>query len=262
MPSEWTFSIKPELDYLTRTHPHTKITITDSTANLNTEDTDDTLMVSYYAFYATIKRFRELDNIIRQRSKKYSRVGVIVGVEKPRYLIINGYMSLYFNDANLQIKSDSIGDCIRNIEYFYWSSNLPELVRSQGHAVLNYLRANPTAQQLQCFASIKKNNTVAIDIPEQSKSWRSLINYAIYPNWDNKFQVDKSTSFLYDNEVYSWLTSHQNLRALQSHRSALDNSFKLVDHKFFKKSVDNTILNYQPCITKFFPVGKLDNLLD
>ena len=262
MPSEWTFSIKPELDQLAQSHPGTQINVTDATANLTTEDTDDTLLMSQYAFYGTIKRHRELDNIIRQRSKKYPRVGVIVGIEKPQYVIINGYMSLYFSDGTMQLKSDSIGDCIRNIEYFYWSSDLPELVRSQGHAILNYLRANPSAQQLQTFASIQKNNTVTIDTPGQYEQWRNLINYAIYPQWDNKFQVVKPTDLLYNNEHWAWLTKHQDLKALQSHRSALNNSFKLVDNKFFKRSLDNKILNYQSFDTKFLPVGQLKNLLD
>jgi hypothetical protein len=262
MPSEWTYSIKPELDRLAQSHSLTKITITDSTSTLADENAEDTLMISQYAFYATVKRFRELDTIVRQRSKKYARVGVIVGIEKPQYLIINGFMSLFFSDSTMQIKSDSIGDCTREVEYFYWSADLPELVRSQGHAILDYLRANPWAQQLQSFASIKNNLTVTIDTPEQSQAWRNLINYAIYPQWDNKFQVAKPIDFLYNNEYYSWLTSHQDLRALQSHRNALDNSLKLVDHRFFKKAHNNAILNYKPFTTKFLPVGKLENLLD
>ena len=262
MPSEWTYSIKPELDRLAVTHPNIKITITDSTQMLDNEDQEDTLIVSQYAYYATIKRWRTLDAIVQERSKKHKRVGVIAGIEKPECSIIENCLTLSFNDTYLQIKSDHTGDCVRDVEYFYWSPDLPELLRSQGHAILNYFKVDPSMRNLYDEYTINPNHTLNQTNKQtvsQGNQWRSMINYAIYPYWNpNTLQVDKCINVLYNNEFYNWLSSHTELRALQSHRSALDNSFKMIDHKFFiQDATTNRILNYKPCTTKFFPIGKI-----
>jgi hypothetical protein len=260
MPSEWTYSIKPELDKLQKLHPNVKITVTDSTQSLDDEYHEDSLIISQYAFYATIKRWREIDNIIQQRSKKYKRVALVVGFDKPQYAIVHNYMSAFFMDSSLQIKSEQLDDCVRNVEYFYWSPDLPELVRCQLHTIMNYLRVNTEAHKFQWQGFIDNKSTVRLrpNTPTQLLQCQHLINQLIYTKWESeKLQVNKSTNFFYKNEYYTWLAADANHRALQSHRSALDNTFKLVDSKFFKTDAQGSILNYQPIGTKFFPVGKI-----
>jgi hypothetical protein len=260
MPSEWTYSIKPELDKLQKLHPNVKITVTDSTQSLDDEYQEDSLVISQYAFYATIKRWREIDNIVQQRSKKYARVALVVGFDKPQYAIVNNYMSAFFMDSTLQIKSEQLNDCVRNVEYFYWSPDLPELLRCQLHTIMNYLRVTPAVHKFQWQGSIDNNNTVRLlpNTTPQLLQCQQMINQLIYTKWEpEKLQVTKSTNFFYKNEYYTWLESDRNHRALQSHRSALDNTFRLVDSKFFKTDSQGSILNYQPIGTRFFPVGKI-----
>jgi hypothetical protein len=182
MPSEWTYSIKPELDKLQKLHPNVKITVTDSTQSLNDEYQEDSLIITQYAFYATIKRWREIDKIIQQRSKKHARVALVVGFDKPQYAIVNNYMSAFFIDSTLQIKSEQLDDCVRNVEYFYWSPDLPELIRGQLHIIMNYLRVNPAACKFQRQGFIDNKNTVQLlpNSPTQLLQYQQLTNKLIY----------------------------------------------------------------------------------
>lgn len=265
MPSEWTFAIRPELDWLAKTHSAVKITITDSTQHLDDEDKEDSLLVTPYAFYATIKRWRTVDDIIQQRSKKHNRVAVIVAHEKPRYVIVDDYMSIHFCDLNLQIKSDNLADGIRNVEYFYWTPDLPELVRCQAHTILNHLRVDKHAQSIQEYGFIDKTNKICFKefTPEQHALRQDLTNSLIYPKWDfSKLQVEKCTVTISNNEFYTWLSVHNNHRALQSHRSMLNNTFKLVDAKFLDTDSQGNTLYYTGMTTKFFPVGKLHQVVN
>ena len=261
MPSEWTFAIKPELEKLKLNFPKVKITITDSTQPLDEEYAEDSLIVSQYAFYATIKRWRTLDEIIKKRTVKYDRVAAIIGIDKPNYMIINDYLSMCFMDTTMQIKTDVIDGCIRNIEYFYWAKDLPELVRSQAHAILNYLRTHTEDLKYQLYGKINFDNTVIqsskIDL-YQATQLQDMINHVVYSKYDNsRLQVKKPKNVLYNCEWYSWLTNDNNHKALQSHRSALDNTFKLINNAFFQQDSFGNILNYQGIGTKFFPVGKI-----
>jgi hypothetical protein len=141
---------------------------------------------------------------------------------------------------------------------------MPELIRSQAHTILNYLKFNKEAVAFQPHGTINNKNQVEsqnLD-PTATTEHAALVNRLMYSKWNPAtFQANKPTQFLYNSEFYSWLTkNNSHHRALQSHRSVLDNTLKLVDNKFFKKNLQGDILNYQPCITKFFPVGKLVNL--
>jgi hypothetical protein len=267
MPSEWTFSIKPELDRLAISNPEILINITDSTQNLNEEYADDTATTSQYCFYATVKRYRLLDQLLEQRYKKHQRIAVITGFDKPSYVILNGVMSLYFSDKTIHVKSDGRKNCIRNLEFFYWTPDMPELVRAQAHSVLNHVKSNKNYWKIQPYATLKSDRSVEVS-PLEYQIWdqiRSMLIESIYPDWNsNTFQVGKNTSTLYNNQVYTWLTKHhKNHRALQSHQSALDTTYKLINDKFFiKDTVTNEKLNYQPFYTRFFPIGKLTDLLN
>ena len=263
MPSEWTYSIRPELDKLQKLYPNVKITITDSTQSLNDEYQEDSLIISQYAFYATIKRWREIDKIIQHRSKKHARVALVVGFDKPQYAIVNNYVCAFFMDSTLQIKSEQLDDCVRNVEYFYWSPDLPELIRGQLHTIMNYLCVNPAACKFQWQGFIDNKNTVQLlpNSPTQLLQHQQLINQLIYNKWEPaKLQVNKPTNFFSKNEHYTWLDADTNHRALQSHRSVLDNTVRLIDPKFFKTDSQGSILNYQSISTRFFPVGKISTI--
>jgi hypothetical protein len=265
MPSEWKYSIKPALDDLSRRNPDCKITITDSTAPLEDEDQEDSLEVSQYGYYATIKRWRCLDNIVKERSSKYKKVGIVMGVDKPQFVIVKNVLCAYFTDEVLQYKSDSIGDADRNVEFFYWAPELPELARSQTHAILNYLRKNPDFAEQTFHGKIENSQVTPIssDFTKTATVTRDTLNYSIYPHWNpSTFQTHKPENYIYHNEIYDWLKNKFAIsRALQSHRAVLDNTLLGIDERFFKMNPKTQKMsNYKACHTRFYPVGTLRDL--
>lgn len=264
MPSEWEFAIKPQLNKI-RELTDWKITLTDSTASMMDEDSEDTLEISQYSYYATVKRWRVLDDLVRKANDKYNRVGVIIGIEKPNFSLINGILCSIFTDLTMQYKSDFNAHIQREVEYFYWAPDMPELHRAQCHAFANYIQSNPGTVKNIWNACIDRDLTIksknSQPINELEQDFRLLLNHCIYPFWDhNTFQVHKPKNKLYHNEFYDWMQiKFPTHRALDSHKSSLNNTLHSLSHEFLSFDNDGkTILNYKPFYTKFYPVTKIN----
>lgn len=263
MPSEWKYSIKPQLDKIQSTTDW-KITITDSTQSMEDEDAEDTLTVSQYSYYATVKRWRALDRLVQQARLKHQRVGVIVGIDKPCLIVVNGILCTYFSDSTMQYKSDYNADLQRDVEFFYWATDMPELYRAQCHSVLTFLQSNPQHVHNIYNGSLASDLTIKQSTSQPlldiSKQFRLILNDCIYPLWNsNTFQVDKPSSTLYYNEFYNWMgIKFNNHRALDSHRSNLDNTLRGLSREFLNfDNSGNRILSYRSFLTKFYPIGKI-----
>ena len=244
MPSEWKFSIKPQLEQM-QSKTDWKITITDSTASMTDEDSEDTLMITQYSYYATVKRWRVLDDLVRDASTKHKKVGVIIGIEKPNFMLVNGVLCSFFSDATIQYKSDYNEHIQRDVEFFYWSPDMPELHRAQCQTFVKFLQNNPH-HIANCVSSrITSNLTVELantqPLNELSKEYRLMLNDCIYPFWNqNIFQVDKPKNKLYHNEFYDWMKlQFGNHRALDSHRFNLNNTLQSVSREFLSFDDDD-----------------------
>lgn len=264
MPSEWEFAIKPQLKKIQELTDW-KITLTDSTASMMDEDCEDTLEISQYSYYATVKRWRVLDDLVRKANDKYNRVGVIIGIEKPNFVLINGILCSMFTDMTMQYKSDFNVHIQREVEFFYWAPDMPELHRAQCHAFANYVQANPHHINNFWKASINPDLTIKLHetrpVTELSQDFRVLLNHCIYPFWNHDtFQVGKPKSKLYHNEFYDWMKiKFPNHRALDSHRSNLDNTLRSLAPQFLEFDQDGkTILTYKHFHSKFYPIVKLN----
>jgi hypothetical protein len=267
MPSEWKFAIKPQLDQI-GSKTDWKITMTDSTASMTDEDREDTLIITQYSYYATVKRWRALDDLIRKASNTHKKVGVIVGIEKPNFVLVNGILCSFFSDSTIQYKSDYNEYLQRDVEFFYWSPDMPELHRAQCHSFIKFLQVNP--HYVSCIASSCITSDLTIEpidtqpLTDLWKQYRLILNDCIYPFWNQStFQVDKPINKLYHNEFYDWMkVKFKNHRALDSHRSNLDNTLRGLSQEFLNFDSDGkTILDYKTFHTKFYPVAKIKSLL-
>jgi hypothetical protein len=263
MPSEWQFSIKPQLEKI-QSVTDWKITLTDSTESMDDEDAEDTLIVSQYSYYATVKRWRTLDKLVQAANRTHQRVGVMIGIEKPNLIVVNDILCTYFSDSTIQYKSDYNSNIQRDVEFFYWTPDMPELHRAQCHSLLQFLKSNPKYVKNFLNGSLTSDLTVAKantqSLLEIAKQFRLVLNNCIYPLWDSTtFQVDKPTSTLYYNEFYDWMkVKFADHRALDSHRSNLDNALRGLSHEFLNFDSDGkSILSYRSFLTKFYPIGKI-----
>ena len=262
--SEWDFSIEPKLQWLAKNHPNVRITVLDHMGELDPfEDYADTWTVVEKHNYASIQRQRISDQSLRERSSRYKNVASIAGCNPPEVAICDGkWLAVYFNNvlaSGGNGKSDYLLDGTpRNVEYFYWSPDCPEMLREQGHIILDRLNSDRAARELFTTYGMRSKGYDYGLGPDVHEARRTLIKSLVYPNWDlSTFQVKKPTDFYIECENYEWFFSNPESNAyLQAWKSAINSQYALIDKSWFGEK--NRTLNYlRPFYSKFHIIGQL-----
>jgi hypothetical protein len=126
---------------------------------------------------------------VRKQFDKQKRIGLILGVEKPKSLIQDGDFYIRFNDrsANMVTIINHFTDYDNTtLEYFYWSPDAVPLLIKQGHIIKQWLEVNPRFQQYW-DSSVTTYKSV--------RFWHEkLLRSVLYSStWnDDWFQVDKA----------------------------------------------------------------------
>jgi hypothetical protein len=137
---------------------------------------------------------------VRRLFDKEKKIGIILGVEKPKSIIHEGQFWMRFNDrsANMVTIVDHIKDYDNSvIEYFYWSPECVPLLIKQGHVIKRWLELNPNYQQ---YWNTKTSSYASV------RFWHErLLRKVMYPTtWNNSwFQVHKATKDWYS-EFDNW----------------------------------------------------------
>lgn len=136
---------------------------------------------------------------VRKKFDKEKKIGLILGVEKPKSLIHQGKFYMRFNDraANMVTIIDHIKDYDNSeIEYFYWSPEAIPMLIKQGHVIKRWLESNPEFQKFWDTKNTSYKNV---------RLWHErLLRTVIYSTWNNNwFQVDKAVLDWYS-EFDNW----------------------------------------------------------
>ena len=214
MPSEYYLVIEPELKKLAVTNPEIKITVSDPSAQLTNEDYEDTLTVlNFPQSYMAIKRWRLLIEHIRRLTQKGKKVAAILGADKPIPHIKDNAYGILFSDRGTFLKSDIVLDELFSIEYFYWSTNFPDLPIAQGRKLWNYLLGNKEITSNLLKNQIAGNPNVLF----RNKRFNEITKKICYPDWDfTKHQVGKA-NFLNNMQYSKFLAPHMNNKFYQSY---------------------------------------------
>lgn len=236
--SEYELTIKPVLQYIQQHYPKIKITVTDSLEHLSMEDYEDTCTVTQIHNYVSIKRYRKIVSRIKTLSQKHSRIALILGTEKPLVQVQNNIFCAYFTDASCWIKS-TVGAELLNIEYFYWSADMPEIVLEQAHVLYQHCKQN--------------KNLIPYVINLQRGPFLSLI----YPKWKSStFQANKGTSSIY-NEQYSWFFNQEKTIEIQSWESSMYSRLNMIDKKYLEYFPCGKFRGYINFFSRLYPIGKI-----
>jgi hypothetical protein len=267
MPSEWDLSIKPKLDRLAKNHPRVKITVLDFMARVPTvEDFEDTWTVMEKHTYVAIQRQRALDQVVIDRVEKHHNVAAIAGISPPSLSVMNDrYLIAHFPSHLVSAglgKSDYIKDGVpRNVEFFYWTPDMPEIVREQAHIVLDSLNSNPAAKAL--FYPYDLYSRKMPDLTyEEKELQRRFIKASIYPSWDHTtFQTFKPTDILTYCEQYNWFYKNpESQKYIESWKSAIASQHRLIDPRFLKRNQAGVVYNFTDSFfSKFYAIGKIDS---
>jgi len=266
--SEYDYLVEPKLKWLEKVAPNTKITICDNLIDIRPEEpTDNIVEMTTNHCWTGIKRYQAIDDVYFQRQKKHKNCAIIMGVNPPVPVLIKRHFFVMFSEVgtSTQYSSDLTNRGLRNVEFFYWSPDMPLLVREQAHALLENLRANPQRanivtrwtmgpDQMSKFRKINEQNR------ELQRRW---IKSVIYPSYDPyALQVDKHDSPINRPDWFSWFYDNPHAEEiLQPHRSAITAHQNLIHPDFFVKE-GSEIHNYIPYKSKLHYIGDWSDTSD
>jgi hypothetical protein len=262
MLSEWDLVIKPRLEQLHRSHPSIRITIADVLSDMKSvEFCDDTVQIAEKHNFATIQRFRSLDAVIEQRQTHYKNIATIMGVGPVEVAILDEYLAVWFQDgpANPGSKTDiTARGWLRNIEYFYWTPDMPEIVREQAHNIADHLDLYPIDRQKIMTMTLDRSGTLQIVRDPDREQVRRLRKKIIYPQYDQTtFQTLKPKDTHYQLDNFQWFYQNPHSReftdpwnsAITAHQALIDPKFFVTKHK--------RITGYQTFYSKFYFIRRL-----
>jgi hypothetical protein len=252
--AEFHLHTKHRLEYIKNNCPKTKITVLDSSKNiidalLNNSDANwingknDVFNVTG-AFQYNLLYFSE----IRKRFDKLGRVAYVIGVDKPRIIVKDETVYMYFTDKGSSITP--IKESI--VEYsnitpvlFYWSPDCCDLLCKQAHTIYKYLKTNSSAKKIWQSKDIKIIRATQ----------EGIMRDVIYSTWNNSwFQVKKAPSDWYC-ELDYWFT--KGWSGTKEHSIWLDGLKNLIPKisNFLQYNTDGTIYGTRFCLSKLHYIG-------
>lgn len=259
--AEFYLHTREKLEYIKRVSPNTKISVLDTSksiidALLNGNDakwieTKNDVFNVTGAFQYNPLYFAE----VRKRFDKLGKVAYVIGVEKPKVMVLNNEVYLYFID-----KASSIVPLKESVQQYsnitpvlyYWSPYSCDMLAKQAHTVMKYIKTDSN------YKRIWESTDPVVMRRVQEKLLRNMI----YTTWNNEwFQVDKTTND-WDSELDYWFTrGWKNTREYSIWLDGLNN-LKTVVSRFIVTGADGCIRGTKPYFSKFYKIGSLNNVRD
>jgi hypothetical protein len=190
--NEWFHVVKPDLAWIAKHMPKTKITTydyTDDMINFNV-DQDWIYHAGEHINPNITNRIQRYYKIETANVYDRYRVGHLYGLDKPLVFKRDDGWYTAFLDSVISV-SNSVKPVADNhthisVEYFYWSPDLPQMLIKQAHLLKKYYETNPQFMDLASFRALT---------PEEFELQQTIIKTAIYPYWRNEiFQVKKASN--------------------------------------------------------------------
>jgi hypothetical protein len=257
--SEYVLQTLPRLKELSISHPNIRVTITDLTDELFDyflKHKDESWVQYRKESLNPIGEVRwNLTAIsdIRKRLDKNLKIGIILGIDKPRVGIrgsTNDFV-LSFNDRPLNMGLDDYLCDYDNThtENFYWSPDCFKILCKQAHVIKRFLECNTIYQKFW---------TIPYGAKEHGLIHERILRNIIYSTWNETwYQADK-TILDFHIEYADWFfDNYSNSKAYQIWNSGLQSVLKMA-HKFV--DVDNTgQIGVFKRFRKVYNIGKIKN---
>lgn len=267
--SEFEYAAKPLLKWLQKVSPQTKITVHDFSKDaMAGELLWDENFIHWIGDYVTpgcIVRYTHASNIESLRTfDKGKKVGIIFGTDKPRVILRNDNIYVFFLDRPVHSATPAqVNNGFNNIgvELFYWSPELPQLVIKQAHIIKRWFEM-PANQRLSYMLDFQwQTNALNRTVYE------ATIKGIIYPDYDlNTFQANKPAIVMFQ-EWDFWMNEYRDTSGFKTFMRGVDHLYKNIDQDFLMikatESIPGTKLNstnweYKACFSKIYHVGKFN----
>jgi hypothetical protein len=256
--SEWDFTTKPDLEWLSRTHPEIKIELIDwadpFVKDTNFVGVDKFDQLNHFHNLADLARSTLFSETEKQLIDKGKKVATIWGIDKPNVHIdtVTKQLSMAFADSVITVGHPPVYNPT-GTEYFYWCPSMPELTFEMAYQTALWFRARPEYQQ---FIYPLDNTSYTFPYITHVQVNQMAARDACYTTWaekENKFQVNKSTFITREDKDFwlyntSELTHHvKNWKGIfQDHAKVLDTNLVAFNDKFQRAGYKpiNTMMHY------------------
>ena len=214
---------------------------------LNMREELNPIDVTRYKYSSFVEFRKSLD--------KFQRVGILVGIDKPKVIIDSDTRYIYTRFLDRLTNTIPIGEYITEytnteIEFFYWSPDACDMLCKQAHIVKKWLEQN---KKLQPFYETKPKYLVSYN---QSRVFNErLLRSILYSNWHNDwFQADKNKRDWFTESDFWFIEGAANTNAhsiwMQGIKYVIDNASPYVQ-KY--NNVPDSFVQW----TKDYCIGKL-----
>ena len=253
--SEWEYAAKPLLNWVATNYPRVRITFHDYSENMLKFDKDESWTDSAKDYLHPEHTFKHdplgtSEHIKLAESGK--RICVLYGIDKPKICIRDGRWYFYFIDLQANHANTNVGPYTNlATEYFFWSPDLPELLRKQVHVIRNWFM-NPMNRHLQ-FLVRWPNHSVA-----QRTTYESLAKPLIYPDYDaTTWQTSKPTNNFYAEMGYWFYKNFQETKFYQAWQAGIDHMVNKIDPKYFNYELGRPV-GFVGFFDEFYDIGSSD----
>lgn len=253
--SEWEYAAKPLLNWVAVNHPRVKITFHDYSDNILKFDQDESWTDAAKDYLHPEHTFKHDPLAIPEHLRladSGKSICVLYGIDKPKLCIKDGRWYFYFLDLQANhANTNTQGYHNITTEYFFWSPDLPELIRKQVHVIRNWFM-QPGNRHLQ-FLIRWPNHSVS-----QRTTYESLTKPLIYPDYDpTTWQTSKPTNNFYAEMGYWFYKNFRETRFHQAWQAGIDHMVDKIDKKFFTYELGKPV-GFVGFFDQFYDIGPSD----
>lgn len=258
--SEWDLALAPDIQWLKTYHPEIHLEFydySDDTVdffNSKTAENDpwfDVISGTQLSATHAVRWRTSLDRYKKMFHEKGVKGCQIFGTDKPRVCYNNGDFFTYYLDiiAGTPTHYEGYEDQYNALELFYWTPDMPDIVKVQSHKVMDFFKKNPAL--------------LPVIMPDAAKSYtlrntyETLIRSIVYPKWDfNRFQAAKPAHIVrceYDN----WLFDSKIIdnKAMATWQYSIDYLEQNIDEKYIQRDHTGAMDSLAGMVTPFYKIG-------
>jgi hypothetical protein len=230
--AEWDLNVRPKLEWIAQHHPEIKITLHDWSQNINKIKLQDDYVLdrnhNISPFYEHRCDWTTIPSV-QDCLAKYDRVGVVVGIDKPRVCYHEGAYRLYFLDLlTAGMGPQVVGskkDHPLKTEFFFWNPECCKILAKQAHCLVRYFESTP---------SFKKY----IKWPVLNPQWRAWydvsVRAVIYPEMDlDFFQAAKMNNMTFGFDALLFDIDGMKDKIVNIQKDNISYMQRVVDKKFW-----------------------------
>lgn len=253
--SEWEFAAKPLLQWVATNYPKVKITFHDYSENIIAYTGDESWTDAAKDYLHPEHTFKH-DPLSTKEQLELADSGQSIcslyGIDKPKICIKDGRWYFYFMDIQANhANTNTRGYTNITTEYFYWTPDLPEILRKQVHSIKKWFML-PQNKHLQ-FLVRWPNFSVA-----QRTTYESLAKPLIYPDYDpTTWQVSKTTTNFYAEMGYWFYKNFKDVQFYKTWQAGIDHMVNKIDSKYFTYEGDRPV-GFVGFMDQFYDLGPAD----